>query len=134
MAYLAVAIGGFIGACLRFVISEMIGTVHGFPLATLCINVTGSFFLAWFYTITLERIPIHPHLRLGVGTGLVGAFTTFSTLTVDTWKLVEAGMYTDAALYVTLSFVLGLAAAGFGYALAARQSRLRFQPDFRKEG
>ncbi len=126
MAYLAVAIGGFIGASLRFLIGEWVGTVNGFPIATLCINIAGSLFLAWFYTITLERISIHPHIRLGVGTGLVGAFTTFSTFSVETWKLVHANMLAVAGLYVGLSFVFGVGAAGLGYYIATRQTRLRF--------
>lgn len=126
MTYVSVAVGGFIGACLRFLISEWMATVNGFPIATLCANIAGALFLAWFYTITIERVPIHPHVRLGIGTGLVGAFTTFSTFSVETWKLVQASMLTTAAVYVVLSFVLGLGAAGVGYFIATRQSRLRF--------
>lgn len=127
MSYVAVMFGGFIGACLRFLIDEWVGTFNGFPIATLCINIAGSLFLAWFYTITLERFPIHPHIRIGIGTGLVGAFTTFSTFSVETWKLVQASMFAMAGLYVALSFVLSVGAAGLGYFVATRQVRLRFQ-------
>lgn len=90
MANLAVAIGGCIGACLRFLLSEWIGTVHGFPVATLLINCVGSFVLSWLYTISQGRIRIDPNLRIGLGTGLIGAFTTYSTFGVETWQLVRA--------------------------------------------
>ncbi|MCL6625671.1 fluoride efflux transporter CrcB [Alicyclobacillus shizuokensis] len=133
MPYLAVALGGGIGACLRYLISEWVGTVHGFPAATLGINLAGSFFLAWFYTITLERVAIHPHLRLGIGTGLVGAFTTFSTFTSEVWSLLAAHAYLWALLYVLLSFVGGLALAALGFFLAHWQNRLNLTDDVSEE-
>ncbi|GGJ06379.1 chromosome condensation protein CcrB [Alicyclobacillus cellulosilyticus] len=126
MAYLAVALGGFTGAVLRYLLSEWMATWHGFPAATLLINTSGSLFLTWFYTYTMERFPIHPHLRLGIGTGLVGAFTTYSTYAVETWKLVDARALGMALAYATASMGLSLAAAGVGYRLAMRQSRLRW--------
>ncbi|MCL6515961.1 CrcB family protein [Alicyclobacillus sp.] len=126
MPYLAVAIGGFLGAIARYLFSEWLGTLHGFPVATLIINIAGSAFLSWFYTLTLERLPIHPHLRLGIGTGFVGAFTTFSTLTVDVWNLTAADLFSWAGLYLLLTFGGGLLAAAAGYLVAARQSTLRW--------
>lgn len=125
MAYIAVAIGGFFGACLRYGLAEWLGTINGFPGSTLIINVFGSFFLAWFYTITSEHVTVNPNLRLGIGTGLVGAFTTFSTFTVDTWKLVSLGLFNQAFWYVFLSFLLGIIAAYSGYLLAQWQYRLQ---------
>ncbi|WP_029420868.1 fluoride efflux transporter FluC [Alicyclobacillus macrosporangiidus] len=128
MPYLAVAIGGFLGAIARYLVSEWVGTLHGFPVATLIINLSGSAFLSWFYTLTLERLPVHPHLRLGIGTGFVGAFTTFSTLTVDVWNLTVAQLYGWAGLYLLLTFAGGLLAAAGGYWVASRQAALRWVP------
>ncbi|SFU94148.1 fluoride efflux transporter CrcB [Alicyclobacillus macrosporangiidus] len=128
MPYLAVAIGGLLGAVARYLISEWVGTLHGFPVATLIINIAGSAFLSWFYTLTLERLPVHPHLRLCIGTGFVGAFTTFSTLTVDVWNLTAAQLYGWAGLYLLLTFAGGLLAAAFGYWVASRQAALRWVP------
>lgn len=125
MPYVAVALGGFVGAVLRYLISEWWGTQHGFPLATLVINLAGSFFLIWFYTLTLERVRIHPHVRLGIGTGLVGAFTTFSTFCVETWKLIDSGQYLFAGLYVGLSLVGGIFLSALGHSLAMKQTQLR---------
>lgn len=132
MTYLAVAIGGFIGACLRFGISEWMGTVNGFPLSTLLINIFGSFFLAWFYTMTSEYWRINPHVRAGIGTGFVGAFTTFSTFTVEVWNLLRSGENIYAFLYLSLTIVFGLCFAIVGYWLAYQQRRLQF-PSKKKE-
>lgn len=130
MSYLAVAIGGCLGACARYGISLAFGFSHW---ATFFINLSGSFFLTWFYTVTLERRHIHPHLRLGIGTGFVGAFTTFSTFTVDAWKLFARGDSDGAFLYVAASVACGLVGAWLGYHMAMRQSALRFVEDIAKE-
>ncbi len=124
MVYLAVAIGGFLGACARYLVTEAIGTLRGFPIATLLINLCGSFGLAWFYTITVERLPIHPHVRAGIGTGFIGAFTTFSTLNVELWSLWRSGLWGWFGLYAVASYIGGILASGAGYTLAMRQSRL----------
>lgn len=129
LPYLAVAIGGFIGACLRFGLGEYLGTWHGFPIATLLTNTVGSFFLAFFYTFTIERFPIHPHVRLGVGTGIVGAFTTFSTFSVETWELIMAREFLLAFTYVVLTFLLGLVFALFGFRVARYRMRTRLAHD-----
>lgn len=133
LAYIAVAFGGFAGAVVRYLLSEWIVSTSGFPVATFLINLAGSFFLSWFYIYTTERVSIHPHLRLGIGTGFVGAFTTFSTLTKESWTLVQGGLYGMAVLYVFLSFSLGLLCAFAGYQLAMLQSRLRFTREFHRE-
>ncbi|MBX5436654.1 MAG: fluoride efflux transporter CrcB [Alicyclobacillaceae bacterium] len=125
MSYVAVAIGGFLGTCARWMLTEWIGTWGGFPIATLLINLSGCFVLAWFYTVTLESSPVHPLLRVGIGTGFIGAFTTYSTFTVDVWKLVQSGAWTMAAGYVITSLGGGLLAGWVGLALASRQSQLR---------
>jgi len=125
MAYVAVAIGGFLGACLRYGISEWVGTFGGFPISTMSINILGSFFLAWFYTVTSRYVMINPYVRLGIGTGFVGAFTTFSTFTADTWKLLAAGFPVSSIWYLILSLVIGLIAAYLGFALGEWQYQKR---------
>lgn len=132
MAYLAVAMGGFFGAIARFAVTDWVGTVHGFPISTLLINLIGSFILAWFYTFTMERVRVHPTIRLGIGTGFIGAFTTFSTFTVESWHLLTSGVLLWATVYVALTVIGGLFAAFAGYSLAVRQSQLRSTDSTRK--
>lgn len=121
----AVAAFGFFGALLRFFITENLGTMHGFPTATLFINLTGAFILGWFYTITIQRMYVHPLFRLGLGTGFLGAFTTFSTFAVEMWKLMNAGMDSTAALYVTFTVIGGLLACWIGILAGSWQAYSR---------
>jgi CrcB protein len=90
-----------------------------FPLATLSINVIGSFLMGFLFIVTLERLMIPPSVRVGVLTGVLGGYTTFSTFEMETLLLAENGEFLKAALYVVLSVVLGFAAA-FGGAYVAR--------------
>jgi fluoride exporter len=90
-----------------------------FPLATLSINVIGSFLMGFLFILTLERLMIPPSVRVGVLTGVLGGYTTFSTFEMETLLLAENGEFLKAALYVVLSVVIGFAAA-FGGAYIAR--------------
>jgi CrcB protein len=119
--YLAVAVGGALGAMLRFYLggSVLARTAAPFPTATFVINITGSFIIGFFLTLVTERIPISPHLRLAVAVGFVGAYTTFSTFEYETARLVEQRDFMHAALNVILSFVVGFVAV-WGGIIAAR--------------
>ncbi len=120
--YFAVAVGGAIGACLRFYLGGSILSRVGapFPSATFFINITGSFIIGFFLTLAVERFDINPHVRLAVVVGFVGAYTTFSTFEYETAKLVEERNYLLAFLNVVLSFVVGFAAVWSGM-IAARE-------------
>lgn len=118
MNVVAVGIGGFFGAILRYIIGEWIHTENGFPLGTLIINLAGCFFLAWFFTITAKRWNINPKLRLGIGTGFVGAFTTFSTFSIETLNLIVHHQMIFAFTYVLLSIIGGIGLAFAGAKLA----------------
>ena len=90
-----------------------------FPFATLSINVIGSFLMGFLFILTLEPLMIPPNVRVGVLTGVLGGYTTFSTFEMETCLLAENGELFKAALYVVLSVVIGFAAA-FGGAYIAR--------------
>lgn len=124
--YLAVAVGGAIGAMLRFYLgSSMLSrTAAPFPTATFVINITGSFILGFFLTLVTERINVSPHLRLAVAVGFVGAYTTFSTFEYETARLVEDRDLIRAFLNVVLSFVVGFAAVWLGIFAARRLERV----------
>ncbi|WP_042473197.1 fluoride efflux transporter CrcB [Bacillus ndiopicus] len=107
-----VAIGGFFGAISRFAISNWIKQHFRtyFPLATFCINLIGSFLLG----ICVGLGPISS-LQLLAGTGFLGAFTTFSTFSVESVKLYESRGLLAAATYMCLSCVLGILLAFIGW-------------------
>ena len=118
--YVAVALGGVIGCCARYGVSQAVQTFYGrsFPLATLIINVTGCLAMGFLFYLTLERVSVSPSLRVAVLTGVLGGFTTFSTFAMETLLLMEDGETAYAVLYVLLSVGLGVAAAFLGAYLA----------------
>ncbi len=120
--FLIVAIGGALGAVSRYGVALVVATFwkRDFPLATLLINITGSFILGFFSTFAAERTSFDPMWRLLIATGFVGAYTTFSTFEYETQRLTESGAITWAALNVVTSVVAGFAAVHLGVILARR--------------
>ncbi len=121
MSSLAVAIGGFLGALARFGVGQWFagsGQLAGFPWGTLVINLVGCFIMSLFLTITIDLLVINPLLRLGFSTGFLGAFTTFSTFSLDMIQLVEARQFWYAGLYLFASVVLCIAMSAFGLLVA----------------
>jgi len=119
--YVAIAIGGTLGCWSRYAQSNLVQAVFGrnFPFATLSINVIGSFLMGFLFILTVERLMIPPSVRVGVLTGVLVGYTTFSTFEMETLLLAENGEFSKAGLYVVLSVVVGFAAA-FGGAYIAR--------------
>lgn len=119
--YLAVALGGALGAILRYYLGgSVLGrTAMPFPFATFVINIGGSFIIGFFLTLAAEKIHIDPYVRLAVAVGFVGAFTTFSTFEYETARLFEDGFPLIAVLNAALSVVIGFAAVWSGI-IAAR--------------
>jgi CrcB protein len=121
MQGLAIGGAGFVGAVMRWVVALSIGKMmHGrmFPLGTLVINVTGSFFLGWFLTLVSGRYPISETVRVAIATGFVGAYTTFSTYMWESNKLFEDGAQIEAWANLIGSVVLGMIAVKLGVVLA----------------
>lgn len=122
LPYLLVGIGGFIGANARYVVARWAGGVVDarFPLGTFLINVSGSFLLGMLGALLAQRlVPGADSLRLALGVGFLGAFTTFSTFEYETHALLEDGLWTAALANVFLSLLVGLVAVRLGI-LAAR--------------
>lgn len=118
--YIFISIGGVLGAVLRYLIKGIhIYHYHeNVPLNTLLINITGSFVLALILTIALEVWEFDADIRLGIATGFLGAYTTFSTLCKETVGLLYQGDYFSAISYITVSTMVGIATAYFGIVLA----------------
>jgi fluoride exporter len=120
MTFVYMAIFAIIGAFARYGQTIVVENVMGraFPFATLSINVLGSFLMGFLFFETLERINISPELRTGILTGGLGAYTTFSTFSLESLNLMENGEMVKTGLYVAGSVVLSIAAAIFGAQLS----------------
>jgi len=115
MIYFWVGIAGSMGAILRYLIGVSLFTNSSFPYGTLTINLIGSFLLAWLTTNLFKRLSISPIIATAVGTGFVGSFTTFSTLSVETIKMFQAGNILWGLLYVLVSICGGLLMSRLGF-------------------
>ena len=117
---LAIAGGGAVGAVLRYWVSSGVYalTGRGFPYGTLVVNVLGSLVMGFLYIWLLERMPGGVAMRAFLIIGLLGAFTTFSTFSIETLNLMEAGQIARAVLNTLLSVVLCIGAAALGVMLA----------------
>jgi CrcB protein len=121
LPYLLVGAGGFLGANARFLLARWIGegVATRFPLGTFVINVTGSFLLGVLGTAVAQKlVPGADHLRLALGVGFLGAYTTFSTFEYETHALLEDGLSAAALANVALSVVVGLVAVRLGVLVA----------------
>lgn len=120
MYYLYVAIFGAFGAAARYGIGNAFGAGAGvFPYSTLFINILGCFLLA----VTVKYLTTFPNLSKnfinGIGTGLIGSFTTFSTFSAETVTMMAGGAVFPAACYVFASIAGGFLSAALGFWLSA---------------
>lgn len=114
------ALGGAVGTIARYVLTTIIQGRAGssFPFATLLINVTGSVLLGFLMRFTLEGATASPEIRLLWTTGFCGGFTTFSTFSYETARLIEDGEWRRGAVYIVTSVVISLGGTFAGFALA----------------
>lgn len=113
---LAVAVGGAIGACMRYLVSGWAAGRFGaeFPLGTLIVNVVGCFIIGVFLTLTTERLIVSPYWRLVVAVGFLGGLTTFSSFGYETLRLMEDAEVLPAFFNVALNLGVGLGATWLG--------------------
>lgn len=113
---LAIAGGGAIGALLRFWLSTAVYAVLGrdFPYGTLVVNVLGSLAMGFLFVLLIERSSLAPEWRAAILIGLLGAFTTFSTFSMESFNLLESGEIIKAVANIVLSVVLCLLATWVG--------------------
>jgi CrcB protein len=113
-------IAGALGAPARYLVDGLVQyrAPGVFPLGTLVVNVSGSFLLGVITGLALYH-GLTPLPRAAIGTGFCGAYTTFSTFSYETVRLVEEGSVQPAVVNVAVSVVVGLAGAGLGLWLTA---------------
>ncbi len=120
---LLVFVGGTVGTASRYVLTTVTPQWFGMPFATLGINVVGALLLGLLLELLALRGPDRGRLRavrLLLGTGFLGGFTTYSALAVDTDDLLRSGQILAAAAYAVITVVLGVVGAIAGMALAHR--------------
>lgn len=119
MTIIWVALGGACGAALRYLTVNLVARSFGlvFPYGTLAVNVFGSFVMGCFMAWLMSRYEMPEAVKLFFATGLLGAYTTFSTFSLDVWGLFERAAYTQIALYISVSVIGSIGALFLGMAL-----------------
>jgi fluoride exporter len=114
--FLFIGLGGAIGSVLRYSFL-LIFTNKEFPLATLLVNIIGSFFIGIVFALTLKNENFATNYKLFFATGLCGGFTTFSAFSLENLQLLQQQKFTLVALNITVSIAAGLLATYLGYKL-----------------
>ena len=116
MTIVLIALGGAAGAVTRYLVDgAVLDRVGGaFPLGILVVNMSGAFVLGLLSALIVDRGVLPADLRAPLVVGFLGAYTTFSTLMLDGWRLAEDGLPALAAVDLIGSVVLGIVAVGGG--------------------
>jgi len=116
--FLAVGIGGFIGAIMRFSLSAWVQklTTSEFPIGTLSVNILGSLLMGFLF-MYFSQINLSTYQKLIFTTGLLGALTTFSTFSMDMVHLLQQTYYMKAMLNVLFNVTLSVGATFLGIAI-----------------
>jgi CrcB protein len=118
---LAVGIGGFIGAILRYLVSSWVQqsfSQGNFPIGTLAVNLIGCLIIGLLGGLNETRMIFSPHARMLIFLGILGSFTTFSSFGYETMALVRESQFLLAAGNIALQLFLGLLAFWYCYAIA----------------
>lgn len=121
MNLVLVAVGSALGGVLRYLVSLGLATQRGFPWATLSVNVVGSFLIGFLSGLIARHCGGNGEgIRLFAVVGFCGGFTTFSTFSNETFRLLEGNQWLSAAVYVGVSVLAGLAAVFLGYLISSK--------------
>jgi fluoride exporter len=114
--FLLVGVGGFIGSVLRYYISQFFAKYFSttFPLGTLTVNLAGCLLIGILYGLSERGSVLTPEWRLFLATGFCGGFTTFSTFSYESIRLMQDGEFLNFSLYIILSVLTGFAATYLG--------------------
>ena len=128
--YCFIGIGGFLGAVLRYTIKniELFNFGGTFHYNILFINIAGCFILAFFLRLAVDIWDLDSDLRIGIATGFIGAFTTFSTFCKEYSSLLLGGNIAQSSLYLFLSVGMGIFAVYLGDAAAKKSIGIKTEP------
>ncbi len=134
--YLYIGIGGFLGAISRYMLKDwlMLNINDPLHLNIIIINIIGCFIFTYFLRLAIDVWKVDPDIRLGVTTGFIGAFTTFSALCRDTVGLLNSGEILFSIINPLLSVLAGLAAIYLGDLGAKKLIKLMAQFDNNTKG
>ena len=120
MTYLAIALGGAIGALSRFGLMNLFASLLGnrLPWGTLLVNISGSLLIGILFVLVSEKMLLSADARALLIVGFLGAFTTFSTFSLDTILLIQQGWLAQAMAYRLASVMICVPATWLGMALA----------------
>lgn len=115
----AVGLASALGGLCRYAIGGTIArrSAGAFPWETLLVNISGAFLLGTLFVVSTERLAVAPWLRAAVLVGFIGSYTTFSTWTLESWRLLEDGAYGVALTNLFGSMAAGMAATYAGIVL-----------------
>jgi CrcB protein len=113
---IAIAVGGALGALSRFWATNLANLLFGtdFPYGILIVNIAGSFAIGIVFILLVERSLLPTILGAGLMVGFLGAFTTFSTFSLQALGLMESGRFFAAAMYIAGSVIICILAAALG--------------------
>lgn len=114
-----IGIGGFAGAIARYLVDMRVTAWTGgaLPWGTFVINVSGSFLVGLLFALVIERAALPAELRGPLMIGFIGSYTTFSTLALESWRMVEDGLWLHAGANLFGSIAIGVLAVVGGIAL-----------------
>ena len=118
--YFFIAVGGALGSIARFWVGSMIANRFGtkFPYGTFVVNITACLIIGFSMTVLGRRADLSIAWRFLIPIGFIGAYSTFSAFEWETFTNLQTGAFLVAALYVVLSFILGLVAVWCGVLIA----------------
>ena len=117
---IAIAVGGALGALSRFWATNLANSLFGtdFPYGILIVNIAGSFAIGVVFILLVERSLLPTFWGAGLMVGFLGAFTTFSTFSLQALGLLEASRFVAAVIYIAASVIICILAAALGMLVA----------------
>ncbi|GAA0292572.1 CrcB protein [Gracilibacillus halotolerans] len=125
MTYLLVGIAGFIGSILRFTLSLVLSPFHPtvLPVATIFVNLIGCFCLPFITFYIFKKYPIHSIYQTAINTGLIGSFTTFSAVSLETITMFEKHHFFLGFIYILISLFGGISMCRLGLLVAEKKEK-----------